>query len=243
LADLILRDVTVRYGKLVAVDKVSMSVSGTTCVGILGPNGAGKTSILRAISGNVPYEGSVMFDGSPVVGRPEEIVRRGIAHVLEGRHIFSRLSVRENLELARFGCTDDRFADRLAWVLDFFPMLRDKLAQPGTALSGGQQQILAIARALLTGPKVLLLDEPSLGLAPIVIDQLATALPEIMRSWDLTVVLAEQFIQFASAVATEVYIFRLGKVAYSGSTADPGFATKVLEHYLETTVTDAANEE
>jgi branched-chain amino acid transport system ATP-binding protein len=232
----------VRYGKLVAVNNVSFSVSGTTCIGILGPNGAGKSSILRAISGNVPYEGSITVDGRRIAGRPEAIVRRGIAHVLEGRHIFSRLSVRENLELARFGCTDARFGERLEWVLDFFPILRERLALPGTALSGGQQQILAIARALLTGPKVLLLDEPSLGLAPIVIDQLAAALPEIVRSWGLTVVLAEQFIQFASAVATEIYVFRLGKVAYSGSTADPGFVAKVLEHYLETTVADSANE-
>lgn len=223
---------SVRYGNMLAVDRVSFSTPRGTCVGILGPNGAGKSSVLRAISGSTPHAGSVQLNGREVHGRPDQVVRLGIGHVLEGRHVFGRLSVRENLLLARFGSSDGRFAERMDWALEFFPVLREKLDQSGAELSGGQQQILAIARALLTGPQLLLLDEPSLGLAPIVIEQLATTLPEIMREWNLTVVLAEQFLHFATAIAREIHVLRQGVIVYSGSPQDPAFESKVLDTYL-----------
>jgi branched-chain amino acid transport system ATP-binding protein len=232
LAFLTLEDVTVSYGTLVAVEGINIEVAKNSCVGILGPNGAGKSSMLRAISGSARFTGRIEMDGRIVRGGPEKIARSGIAHVLEGRHIFSRLSVRENLELARFGSTDNRFQERMDWVLEYFPVLREKLRHSGTALSGGQQQILAIARALLMGPKVLLLDEPSLGLAPIVIEQLMLSLPEIMRDWDVTVILAEQFVEFVAAVSSEVHVIRNGRIQYSGSTSDPRFELKVLDQYL-----------
>ncbi len=228
----------VSYGNMRAVDNISFRVAAGTCVGLLGPNGAGKSSVLRAISGSTPHSGTVRLNGKDIRGRPDQLVRLGIGHVLEGRHVFGRLSVRENLQLARFGCSDNRFDERMDWVLAFFPVLRDKLNQSGAELSGGQQQILAIARALLTGPQVLLLDEPSLGLAPIIVEQLAQMLPQIMREWNLTVVLAEQFLPFVTAVAVEVHILRHGVIVYSGAPQDPKFHTSVLDTYLSVSHTD-----
>lgn len=229
-------NLSVRYGRFQAVRDVSFDVAAATCVGLLGPNGAGKSSVLRAVSGGVARSGTIELDGRRIVGRTDRVVRSGIGHVLEGRHIFAGLSVQENLQLARFGCTDGRFGERLTWLLEFFPVLREKLGQSGAELSGGQQQILAIARALLTGPRVLLLDEPSLGLAPIVIEQLATALPEMMREWDLTVVLAEQFLYFVTAVASEVHVLQHGQIVYSGSPRESAFNASLVRTYLTTQV-------
>ncbi len=169
MAELEIRNLQVQYGTVAAVQGVDLRADHGECVAVLGPNGAGKTSLFRAISRLIPSKGEVVLDGMPVRGRPEDVVRQGIGHVLEGRHIFSQLTIRDNLLLARFGAVGDGFHDRMATVIDLFPVLKTNLDRYGGELSGGQQQMLAIARGLLTRPKVLLLDEPSLGLAPIIV--------------------------------------------------------------------------
>jgi branched-chain amino acid transport system ATP-binding protein len=186
------------------------------CVGVLGPNGAGKTSLFRAISRLVPFSGTVTLDGQAVGGQPEDVVRQGIGHVLEGRHIFSQLTIKDNLLLARFGSAGGDFNDRLTAVLDYFPVLKQNLNRYGGQLSGGQQQILAIGRGLLTQPKVLMLDEPSLGLAPMIVEQLATTIPVIVRDWHTTVILSEQFVQLVLAVAVRIYVLSHGRVIKAG---------------------------
>src|ERR1700734_2640644 len=154
MATLTLENVNVWYGSVQAVRDVSLSVGTGECVAILGPNGAGKTSLFRAISRVVPSTGSITLDGTTVASLPEKVVRQGIAHVLEGRHIFGHMSVLENLMLAEFGSRSVKFNEGLESVLEFFPILRPKLKAQAAELSGGQQQILAIARGLLVTPQV-----------------------------------------------------------------------------------------
>ncbi len=156
----------------------------------------------------------------------------GIGHVLQGRGVFSDLTVRDNLLLARFGSGPVGFADRLAAVLDFFPMLKSKIRQKGGELSGGQQQILAIGRALITAPKVLLMDEPSLGLAPVVFDQLRTIIPDIRRTWKMSVLMSEQNVQLALDVADRVYVLERGKVVHKGSADISVLGEELLRRYL-----------
>jgi len=235
LAELVVTDLHVAYGSVAAVQGVSLTASAGECVGVLGPNGAGKTSLFRAVSRLVPYRGEVTLDGLPVRGQPEDVVRQGIGHVLEGRHIFSQLTIRDNLLLAQFGSSGGRFKDRLASVLDTFPMLKSNLNRFGGQLSGGQQQILAIARGLLTQPKVLMLDEPSLGLAPMVVEQLVSTIPLIVKEWQSTVILSEQFVQLVLAVADRVYILSHGKVVRTGPADIIHLGDEILSGYLGAT--------
>jgi len=232
LAELIVKDLHVTYGSVAAVQGVSLEAGHGECVAVLGPNGAGKTSLFRAISRLVPYRGVVSLDDEPVRGKPEDVVRQGIGHVLEGRHIFSQLTVRDNLLLAQFGTTRHGFRERLATVLDFFPLLKANLDRYGGELSGGQQQILAIGRGLLTAPKILMLDEPSLGLAPIIVEQLAKTIPQIVKEWDTTVILSEQFVQLAVAVADRVYILSHGTVIKTGPADMRLLGDDILTGYL-----------
>jgi branched-chain amino acid transport system ATP-binding protein len=216
LAELVVKDLKVVYGSVAAVQNIDLTAGDGECVGVLGPNGAGKTSLFRAISRLVPFTGAVTLDGRPVHGQPEDVVRQGVGHVLEGRHIFSQLTIKDNLLLARFGSSGGDFNDRLAAVLDYFPVLKQNFTRYGGQLSGGQQQILAIGRGLLTRPKVLMLDEPSLGLAPMIVEQLATTIPVIVKDWHITVVLSEQFVQLVLAVASRIYVMSHGRVIKTG---------------------------
>ena len=212
-------DLSARYGRVTALRSVSVNVGQGEIVAIVGPNGAGKSTTLAAITGIVrPSGGAIELEGRSLLGlAPERIVRLGIALVPEGRQIFSSLSVAENLEL---GTTPrrDRAAARedLERELDRFPVLRTYYRTSAAKLSGGEQQQLAIARALLSRPKLLLLDEPSLGLAPIMIDRVFETLEQLRES-GVTVLLVEQNATRAVALADRSYVLRTGRVGLSGT--------------------------
>ena len=216
---LIVEDLVVRYGAVAAVQGVSLEVHTGEVVGLIGPNGAGKTSILKAIFGLVPTtSGTIRFDGASLAGLPpEKVVRAGIALVPEGRQVFGTLTVAENLSL---GATPRRDRSSLSSDMDrvftLFPVLERYLATHAGRLSGGEQQQLAIARALLSKPRLLLLDEPSLGLAPIVIDGVHDALDELRRA-KVTILLVEQNAARTVEFADRTYLLRSGKVAISGT--------------------------
>jgi branched-chain amino acid transport system ATP-binding protein len=212
-------ELSVHYGRAPAVEGVSLEVGEGEIVGLVGPNGAGKSSVLAAILGLVPVKaGAIAYLGESLVGLPtERIVRRGIALVLEGRHVFGTLSVGENLRIGTTASARRKRSEAAhERVLELFPVLRRTLRRPAGTLSGGEQQQLAIARALLAEPRLLLLDEPSLGLAPLLVDQVFEALEEIRRE-GVAVLLVEQNVPRTVALADRTYVIRSGRIALSGS--------------------------
>jgi branched-chain amino acid transport system ATP-binding protein len=228
------RDLEVRYGRIAALRGVSLDVAQGELVGVVGPNGAGKTTLLSAITGLVrPAAGEVLFEGESVLGvPPEKVVRRGVALVPEGRRIFGSLTVRENLLLAgdarpsRDGLDDD-----MERALTRFPALRPLLGTPAGKLSGGEQQMLTISRALLCRPRLLLLDEPSLGLAPVIVDGIFDALAEL-HAEGVTILLVEQNVRRVLQVADRVYVFRTGEVGLSGTREELSDFERLSEAYL-----------
>ncbi len=227
-------ELRVNYGRIPALHGISLHVDEGEAVAMVGPNGAGKTTTLSAIFGLVtPAGGTILFEGESLVGAtPEKILRRGLALVPEGRHIFGTLSVAENLQLGTTARKDrDEAAADLTSVLERFPLLMSHYGRTAATLSGGEQQQLAIARALLSRPRLLLLDEPSLGLAPVVIDVVFDALEEL-RKEGVTILLVEQNAARAVEFADRAYILRTGRVAHSGARDDilqmEDFATAYL---------------
>lgn len=216
MAELLVTQLEASYGSVQALRGVDLRVKSGECAALLGANGAGKTTVMRSISGLVKHTGTITLDGQPVGGDPGTIARSGIGHVLEGRHIFTGLTVRENLELGRYGA-GKRTPSELADVVDAFPVLKQKLHRLGNQLSGGEQQQVAIARTLMARPTVLLLDEPSLGLSPVVIDQVAEAMIRIRSEWNTTLLLAEQSTSLVLALATHFYVLQRGSISYSGA--------------------------
>ena len=224
----------VRYGRIVAVHEVSFEVNRGEIVGLIGPNGAGKTSTLSAVAGLVkPDRGSVELGGEPITGEsPERIARRGLALVPEGRQIFQTLTVADNLRLGGTTRGDRRaFAEDLEVELERFPALRRYYDGPAGKLSGGEQQQLAIARALLGRPRVLLLDEPSLGLAPLVVDTVFQVISDL-RDDGVTIVLVEQNAARTMEIADRCYVLRTGRVAVSGAGAELAANADVASAYL-----------
>jgi branched-chain amino acid transport system ATP-binding protein len=216
------RDLTVRYGRAPAVQDLSLEISEGEIVGLVGPNGAGKSTTLAAIFGLVAVaEGEITYDGESLVGlAPETIVRRGLALVLEGRHIFSTMTVRENLLLGTTASGNRVRSDAaLEPVLDRFPVLRRTFRAPAGNLSGGEQQQLAVARALLAEPRLLVLDEPSLGLAPLLVDQIFETLAELRRA-GVTILLVEQNVTRTIELADRTYFLRSGRITLSGPRAE-----------------------
>jgi branched-chain amino acid transport system ATP-binding protein len=212
-------DLHVSYGSIAALKGVSLSVEAGELVAVIGPNGAGKSTLLRTIAGlNAPRQGRVLLKETSIAGRPpEQLVAAGITLVPEGRHIFGSLTVDENLRLGAVTRTDGKAAvkadrDRM---LALFPILGERLRQRAGQLSGGEQQMLAIARALMAAPKLLLLDEPSLGLAPLVVGTLYETIGKLRES-GLTVLLVEQNIQLALASADRLYVLQTGRIALCG---------------------------
>jgi branched-chain amino acid transport system ATP-binding protein len=222
----------VRYGAIRALEGVRLEVRSAEIVTLIGANGAGKSTLLRAISGLVrPSAGSIHFEGADVTGlRPERLVALGISHVPEGRRIFANLSVRENLQMGAY-LRPASEREGMARVFGLFPRLRERLAQPGATLSGGEQQMLAIGRALMAEPRLLLLDEPSLGLAPLLVQQIFGIVREI-NAQGTTVVLVEQNARQALRVAQRAYVLETGELALEGAAADLARDPRVREAYL-----------
>lgn len=215
--------VHVRYGELVALREVSLTVAEGEVVCIIGPNGAGKSTLLAAIAGGVvPSKGAIRFRGQSIVDiSPEKIARLGLSLVPEGRHIFGSLTVEENLLIGASRRGDRREAAMdLARVLDYFGPLKERRANPASRLSGGEQQILAIARALMTRAPMILVDEPSLGLAPKVIDQIYRILLDLRVQEKLTLLINEQSSHRILKHADRIYVLRAGEIRLHGTAAN-----------------------
>jgi branched-chain amino acid transport system ATP-binding protein len=228
-----LEGVSASYKGLKALQGIDVEVAAGEIVAVVGANGAGKTTLLRAIAGQVATQGAITFDGAPLRGvRPHLITRRGVGMVPEGRRLFARLSVEDNLRLgayARRG-NPNRFAP-LDLVFDLFPRLKERLPQRAETLSGGEQQMLAIGRALMTQPRLLMLDEPSQGIAPRLVDDILAAIGRI-RSLGVTILLVEQRLAEALALADRAYVLQTGRVVMSGPAAEIAADDGVRRAYL-----------
>ncbi len=206
------------YGRVQALRDISIEVPSGQAVGVLGPNGAGKSTLLYTISGLVkPRSGSIRYNDKELAGKsPHAIVKAGIAQVPEGRRIFTQLSVLENLKMGAYTRSGNGVNEDLELVFSMFPALAEKRSQLGGELSGGQQQMLAIGRALMAKPSLLLLDEPSLGLSPIMIEQLGAAIADIRRRSGMSILLVEQNVGLALEMAGHVYVMQTGRVVLDG---------------------------
>jgi branched-chain amino acid transport system ATP-binding protein len=228
-----LKDVEARYGAVKALHGVSLTVDEGEIVAVLGANGAGKTTTLRTISGLVDHSGEVSFAGTPIArASPERVARLGIAHVPEGRGIFGELSVWENLRLGAYARRNGSAKDDYDRVLGYFPWLERRRDQQAGTLSGGEQQMLALSRALMARPRLLLLDEPSLGLAPMVVRELFQIVGELNEKDGLTVLVVEQNAKIALRHASRAYVLEVGKVALEGPSADLERNESVRKAYL-----------
>jgi branched-chain amino acid transport system ATP-binding protein len=231
---LTLEDVAAGYGDLLAVRSISLEVGAGECVALIGANGAGKTTTLRAIAGLLPLRGGrVLFEGRSLAGLdPGEVVARGLAHVPEGRQVFAGLSVLENLEMgARTKTARAARRDSLPEVFALFPRLRERAPQLAGTLSGGEQQMLAIARALMARPRLLLLDEPSLGLAPIAVRTIMEIVATLNRR-GTTILLVEQNVRRALGLCGRGYVVENGVVALAGSREQLLRSDHVRQAYL-----------
>jgi branched-chain amino acid transport system ATP-binding protein len=226
-----LRDVGARYGEIRALHGVTLSVADGDFVAILGANGAGKTTTLRAISGTVKTTGDILLEGEKLHRRtPEAMARRGVAHVPEGRGTFASLSVLDNLRLGAWTQRGTSSRD-LVRVFEFFPLLYTRRDQQAGTLSGGEQQMLALGRALMARPRILLLDEPSLGLAPLVVREIFETLRR-MNDDGTTIVVVEQNAMLALSAAQHAFVLETGRVVLGGDAADLRLDESVRRSYL-----------
>jgi branched-chain amino acid transport system ATP-binding protein len=227
------RDLHVYYGEIHALKGISLSVGQGEIVALLGPNGAGKTTTVKTVSGLlVPRSGRIELEGQGLVGLPPHtIVYRGVSQSPEGRRIFNRLSVVENLEMGAYSRSDGRIQDDLDRVFALFPRLRERIAQVAGTLSGGEQQMLAIGRALMANPRLLLLDEPSMGLAPVLVEQIFDTIKNINRQ-GTTILLVEQNAAIALEVAHRGYVLETGTIVLSGTAAELSETPEVRRAYL-----------
>ena len=224
-----LRDVGARYGQVQALHGISLTVDQGEIVALLGANGAGKTTTLRAVSGTVRRDGDVLFADKRRTGGPEAMARAGVAHVPEGRGIFAELSVRENL---RMGAYMQRSRPDFAVVHTYFPWLAERGHQQAGTLSGGEQQMLALARAFLSRPRLLMLDEPSLGLAPLVTREVFRVVGELNAKEGVAVLVVEQNAATALSVAQRAYVLETGRIALAGTAAELQANDSVRAAYL-----------
>jgi branched-chain amino acid transport system ATP-binding protein/branched-chain amino acid transport system permease protein len=229
-ATLAVQDLIVRYGDLEVLHEVTLDASEGEIVAVIGPNGAGKTTLLKTVAGlRAPARGQVTFAAEPIHGRPAwDVVQRGIVLVPEGRGIFANQTVRDNLLL---GAVSRRTFDELDRVLERFPQLRPRLDGPAGALSGGQQQMLAIARGLMARPRLIMLDEPSLGLAPRLVREVFDAVRAI-RADGVGVVLVEQMAAIALETADRAYVLDRGRIVAHGAASELASDSRVLAVYL-----------
>jgi branched-chain amino acid transport system ATP-binding protein len=228
------RGISAGYGSFRALFDVSLEVRAGEAVGVIGPNGAGKTTLMRVISKIIsPSAGEVTMEGTPLGSvPPHRVVELGIAHVPEHRRLFPRLTVEENLRMGAFHPeARRRFRDRLDFVYDLFPRLRERRHQMAGTMSGGEQQMCAIGRALMSGPKLLLMDEPSAGLAPVIVQQVF-ALVRRIRAEGYTVLIVEQNIQQVLRVVDRAYLLEVGTIRHSGSAAELLASPEIRRAYL-----------
>jgi len=225
-----LENVDARYGPIQALHRVSLSVAEGEIAAVLGANGAGKTTTLRAISGTVRRSGTIVFGGRPLRGGPDAVARRGIAHVPEGRGTFAELTVWENLRLGAYTRRAEK--DDFARMQQYFPWLEARRSQQAGTLSGGEQQMLALARAFMQRPRLLLLDEPSLGLAPLLVTEIFRIIRELNERERLTVLVVEQNANIALQLAQSAYVLEVGHVALSGPSAELQEHESIRRSYL-----------
>lgn len=230
---LTVENLSVRYGMIQAVRDVSFQVNQGEIVSLIGANGAGKTTILRTISGLIrPSEGNITFEGRTIEKEaPQKIVASGLSQVPEGRHVFSGLTVQENLEMGAFLRKDSGVKEDYEQVFAKFPVLKERKNQDAATLSGGEQQMLAMGRALMSKPKLLLLDEPSMGLAPIFIREIFSIIQEIKQQ-GTTVLLIEQNANMALSIADRGYVLETGKIVLEGTGTELLSSESVKKAYL-----------
>jgi len=223
------------YGHIEALKGVDLAIEAGEIVTLIGANGAGKSTLLMTICGRPQArEGRITFDGADITRLPTyEIMRRGISHAPEGRHIFPRMTVRENLQVGATVADPGYFGADLERVFALFPILKERQSQRGGTLSGGEQQMLAIARALMSRPRLLLLDEPSLGLAPLIVKQIFEVIRAINREQKITVFLVEQNAHHALRLAHRGYVMQNGRIALSGTGRELLHNEEVRRAYLE----------
>ena len=229
-----LKSVDAGYGSFQALFSVSLEVRAGEAVGVIGPNGAGKTTLMRVISGLVrPQRGSIVMEGTDVLATPPHaIVGLGIAHVPEHRRLFPRLTVEDNLKMGAYiPPARAKFSERLEFVFDLFPRLKERRHQIAGTMSGGEQQMCAIGRALMSGPKLLLLDEPSAGLAPVVVQQVFEFVKRI-RASRLTVLIVEQNVQQVLRLVDRAYLLEAGSIRASGTSAEVMGTDTIKQAYL-----------
>jgi branched-chain amino acid transport system ATP-binding protein len=228
-----LKSVSVGYGRNRVLQNVNLTLERGEIVTLLGANGAGKSTLVKAISGLLrPESGIILLDGQAIeTVLPAERLRRGIAHVPEGRQIFAGMTVLENLELGAYASPQPDQAERLETVFALFPVLRERTRDIAGNFSGGQQQMLAIARGLMSKPRILLLDEPSLGVAPLLVAEIFELI-ERLRAQGIAILLAEQNARQALSIADRGYVFENGKITLSGSSGDLLNSAEIAQRYL-----------
>ena len=228
-------DLQVRYGNVLAVNRISLSVGAGEIVAVIGPNGAGKTSTLRAISGLVrPSAGRIIFNGSDISNwKAHRVVGLGLGHAPEGRRLFPHMTVLENLKMGAYlRGNDAALAQTLAEVVARFPRLAERRSQRAGTLSGGEQQMLAIGRALMAAPRMLILDEPSFGLAPMMVAEIGRVIKAINRDRKVTVLLVEQNSRMALSISSTTYVMEAGTIVLEGSSAALRESPHVKAAYL-----------
>jgi branched-chain amino acid transport system ATP-binding protein len=224
---------TAGYGPVAVLHGIEFSVEAGEVVVILGANGAGKTTTLRAVSGMIHGKGRVDLDGRSIIERkPEEIVRQGVAHVPQGRGTITDLTVEENLRIGGYIRRDDAVTADIEGWYEMFPRLGERRSQAAGTLSGGEQQMLAIARAMMSRPRLLLLDEPSLGLAPLVTQELFRRIGDLNRDTGMAVLVVEQNANLALAIAQRAYVLETGEIVAAGTAAEIGADESVRKAYL-----------
>lgn len=228
------RNVETFYGPIMALRGVSIDVPQGQIVTILGANGAGKTTLMKTVSGALdPEKGTVTFNGERSDGlEPDQMVRRGLAHVPEGREVFPFLSVEENLRLGAYTRRDREIGDDIEMCFQYFPILKERRAQQAGTLSGGQQQMLAIGRGLMARPKLMLLDEPSLGLSPLLVQEIFGIIRRLNKEQGVTMLLVEQNAQIALNTADYGYVLEIGRIVMAGEASKLLASQDIQEFYL-----------
>jgi len=229
------KNIDVSYGPFLVLHNVSLKIETGEIVAVLGPNGAGKTTLLRAISGMLPVRnGSIFFEGIEITGlKPHEIAQLGLVHVPEGKQIFSNLTVIENLKMASYvSYARKKRKDNLQIVFNIFPVLKERMKQKAGTLSGGERQMLCIAMGLMNNPKLLLLDEPSQGLAPKIVLELFGKIRELCKSYNISVLLVEQQVAPALSIASRGYLLVNGRIILEESTDELRKSKEIQKYYL-----------